>query len=223
LQPSLLEEASADFEKSVALDPLQENAMLYLNISFRERSGTRSGEEEKRADLATADQWLEKSYDARSEKIQASISAAGSRSPALAGTDAILKQWASMSVGPPPPPPPVPPPSRAMVRNELSAPGWDPAPKGKEAPAPTRVPPDVQAQKLVTRIDPEIAAQSSTEPPLRFVVVIGKDGHIVSERVISGNPWLVDTAADALHRWVYRPTLVEGRPVEVVTEVRVEI
>jgi protein TonB len=60
------------------------------------------------------------------------------------------------------------------------------------------------------------------EDPVRFVVVIGKEGHIVTETLISGNPWLVQTAVEALRRWVYQPTLANGRQVDVVTEVRLE-
>src|ERR1039458_5932436 len=53
------------------------------------------------------------------------------------------------------------------------------------------------------------------EDPVRFVVVIGKEGHIVTETLISGNPWLVQTAVEALRRWVYQPTLVNGRQDDV--------
>jgi protein TonB len=44
----------------------------------------------------------------------------------------------------------------------------------------------------------------------------------VRETHIGGNLWLVQTAVEALRRWVYQPTIVNGTPVEVVTEVRVE-
>jgi len=84
------------------------------------------------------------------------------------------------------------------------------------------VAPAVQARKLITQIDPEYAMGAPTEGPMRFVIVIGKDGHVANQTFISGNPWLVQPAIEALRRWVYQPTLVEGSPVEVVTEVLVE-
>ena len=56
---------------------------------------------------------------------------------------------------------------------------------------------------------------------MRFVVLIEKDGRIASEFLISGNPWLAQMAVTALREWVYEPTLVDGKSVEVVTEVRV--
>jgi hypothetical protein len=57
---------------------------------------------------------------------------------------------------------------------------------------------------------------------MRFVVVIGNDGRIGREILISGNPWLAQTAVAALREWVYEPTLVDEKPIAVVTEVRIE-
>ena len=56
---------------------------------------------------------------------------------------------------------------------------------------------------------------------MRFVVVIGNDGRIGREIFISGNPWLTQMAVAALREWVYEPTLVDEKPVAVVTEVRI--
>jgi protein TonB len=80
----------------------------------------------------------------------------------------------------------------------------------------------VQSRKLISRVDPEAPAESPEEPPMRFVVVIGNAGRIGTEILISGNPWLAQTAVAALREWVYEPTLVDEKPVEVVTEVRIE-
>ena len=38
---------------------------------------------------------------------------------------------------------------------------------------------------------------------------------------MDGHPLLVRTAMDAVKRWIYRPTLLNGDPVEVVTEITV--
>jgi periplasmic protein TonB len=37
----------------------------------------------------------------------------------------------------------------------------------------------------------------------------------------SGHPLLVPAAMDAVKQWVYQPTLLNGTPVEVVTQVEV--
>ena len=56
---------------------------------------------------------------------------------------------------------------------------------------------------------------------VRFTAVVGKDGKIQNLKVISGPPPLVDAASEAVKRWVYRPTLLNGQPVEVITEISV--
>jgi hypothetical protein len=204
--------------------------MRYLSQALRERAGTRAGDEEKRQDLAAADRWLERAADARSENVQAAI-ARISRSPDIGDPDAMLKQWALMAVTPPPPPPPLPPPPPPALAKGRQAPGaparagaisWEPMVRRADEAPPVRIASAVQAQKLIAKVEPEYPAGASVEGHLRFVVVIGKDGHIVGETSISGIPWLVSIAREALHWWVYQPTLVNGTQVEVVTEVRVE-
>lgn len=51
-------------------------------------------------------------------------------------------------------------------------------------------------------------------------VTIGTDGSVQDVQVISGNPLLAKAAVDAVRGWVYRPTLVNGRPTQVETEAR---
>ena len=40
-------------------------------------------------------------------------------------------------------------------------------------------------------------------------------------QVVSGPPVLVQAASDAVKQWVYRPTLLNGEPVEVITQIDV--
>jgi protein TonB len=56
---------------------------------------------------------------------------------------------------------------------------------------------------------------------VRFSVTIGKDGHVSNIRLISGHPLFVEAAREAVRQWVYRPTLLNGDPVEVTAEVDV--
>jgi len=51
--------------------------------------------------------------------------------------------------------------------------------------------------------------------------VISKDGAIDNLRVISGHPLLTQAAIDAVRQWRYKPTLLNGEPVEVVTTITV--
>ena len=50
-------------------------------------------------------------------------------------------------------------------------------------------------------------------------VTIAKDGHVPNIQVISGNLILVEAAKSAVQEWVYRPTLLNGEPIEVIMEV----
>ncbi len=83
---------------------------------------------------------------------------------------------------------------------------------------------NVAAAKLVNRVQPifPIAArQSGIQGVVRLHAIIGKDGTIRQLQVISGPPLLVTAALDAVRQWVYQPTSLEGKPVEVDTEIDV--
>jgi hypothetical protein len=56
---------------------------------------------------------------------------------------------------------------------------------------------------------------------LACVPVIGKDGTIEELKVLRGHLLLVKAALEAVRQWRYRPTLLNGEPVEVVTEITV--
>ena len=56
---------------------------------------------------------------------------------------------------------------------------------------------------------------------VRLQAIIGKDGSIEQLEVISGHPLLQQAALDAVRQWVYQPTLLEGKPVEVDTTIDV--
>ena len=50
---------------------------------------------------------------------------------------------------------------------------------------------------------------------------ISKEGIIENLTVISGHPLLVPAALEAVKQWVYQPTLLNGEPVGVETEIDV--
>ena len=56
---------------------------------------------------------------------------------------------------------------------------------------------------------------------MRFNAVIGRDGTIQNLTLASGHPLLVPAATEAVRQWVYQPTLLNGEPVEVVTQIDV--
>jgi len=73
----------------------------------------------------------------------------------------------------------------------------------------------------VAPVYPPLARQARIQGVVRFNVIIGNDGHVKNIILISGHPLLVPAAQEAVEQWVYRPTLLNGNPVEVATVVDV--
>jgi TonB family protein len=89
-------------------------------------------------------------------------------------------------------------------------------------PSRIRVGGDVERAKLVRKTVPqypEVAKQSGITGEVRFAAVIARDGTIQSLEILSGHPLLAAAALDAVKTWVYQPTLLNGVPVEVATEI----
>jgi TonB family protein len=82
----------------------------------------------------------------------------------------------------------------------------------------------MQAAMLVEKIAPaypEIARNERLAGTVRLHAVIDKQGKIAELRVISGRCSLSKASVDAVRRWRYRPTLLNGNPVEVDTTIEV--
>ena len=68
---------------------------------------------------------------------------------------------------------------------------------------------------------PPLAKQARIQGVVRFTAIIGKDGNIQNLQLVSGHPLLVEAAKQAVSQWQYKPTLLNGDPVEVVTTIEV--
>ena len=68
---------------------------------------------------------------------------------------------------------------------------------------------------------PPLAKMARIQGTVRLDAVISKDGTIQDLKVISGHPLLVKAALEAVQRWRYQPTLLNGDAVEVATEIDV--
>lgn len=82
----------------------------------------------------------------------------------------------------------------------------------------------VQASQLVTSprpIYPPEARRAGTQGSVQLSVVIGRDGKVTQVSYLSGEAAFAEAAMEAVRQWVYRPTLLNGEPVEVTTEVEV--
>jgi len=107
-----------------------------------------------------------------------------------------------------------------------AAPPPPPPPKPVEAPKPSRirVGGSVIAANLIRKIQPvypQLAKQARVQGSVHFTAIIGKDGTIQNLQLIGGHPLLVQAAQDAVKQWLYKPTLLNGDPVEVVTQIDV--
>jgi protein TonB len=92
------------------------------------------------------------------------------------------------------------------------------------APQRIRVGGNVQAAKIVRQpkpIYPPLAKQARIQGTVRFTAIIGRDGTIQNLQLVSGHPLLVPSAQEAVKQWVYQPTLLNGEPVEVITQIDV--
>jgi len=93
-----------------------------------------------------------------------------------------------------------------------------------KTPKQIRVGGQVQAANLIKKITPQypqLAKQARIQGTVRFTAVIGKDGTIQNLTLVSGHPLLVPSATEAVKQWVYKPTLLNGEPVEVITQIDV--
>lgn len=95
---------------------------------------------------------------------------------------------------------------------------------GDAAPGRITVGSGVQSQMLEHRVAaeyPPLAAQARVSGTVRLNVVVGKDGSVQNVQLTSGHPLLVESAVKAVRQYRYRPTLLNGQAVEVVTQVDV--
>jgi protein TonB len=105
-----------------------------------------------------------------------------------------------------------------------SAPPPPPKVEVKAAPKRITVGGNVQQAMLVSQprpVYPPLAKQARIQGVVRFTAIIGRDGTIQNLTLVSGHPLLVSSAQEAVKQWRYKPTLLNGEPVEVVTQIDV--
>lgn len=108
---------------------------------------------------------------------------------------------------PPATPPPVPPPPSVVTKTQL-----------------VRQSAGVQAANLIHQVKPvypPLAVKTRTQGMVVLEATISREGSIESLRVVSGHPLLTQAAIDAVRQWKYRPTMLSGEPVDVITTITV--
>jgi protein TonB len=99
-----------------------------------------------------------------------------------------------------------------------------PAPPKPAAPARIKQGGDVTAASIITQTRPAyppLARQARIQGTVVLHAIIDKDGQVAKLEVVSGHPLLVQSAIEAVQQWRYKPTRLNGDPVEVDTTIQV--
>jgi protein TonB len=103
--------------------------------------------------------------------------------------------------GPRLPQPPVEPPTRPqLIHTQL-----DPA----------------MLRHRVEPVYPTLAIQTHKEGRVELRAIIATDGTIKSLQIVSGDPIFYISAKEAVEQWLYKPTILNGKPVEIDTFITV--
>ncbi len=85
----------------------------------------------------------------------------------------------------------------------------------------------IQAKKLVKRVEPvypENARYIPVRGPIVLDVMADEKGEVVSVKLVrGGNPVVQKPVCEAVKKWRYSPTYVDGRPVSVKFRVTVPV
>ncbi len=184
--------------KALALDPQYDDAMAYKNLLLREYADLCDSKPEYEKLKAEADALVQRALDTRREKAgQGGNRLVVQRSeewPAVAEVAAIATYSAETGA------------------EQASAPGR------------ITVGGNVMKSKLISQPPPAYPAdakEAGIEGDVLLTAIIATDGSVVQLDVKSGHPMLASAALEAVRQWKYKPTLLNGEPVEVVTSVHV--
>jgi TonB family protein len=117
-------------------------------------------------------------------------------------------------IAPPPPPPPPPPTAPVSIGRIIPPP----------SPALTRIGPDVAQANLISSVPPaypEAARAARVQGTVVLQATISKDGLVEDLVIINGHPLLNDAAIQAVRQWRYRPQVVNGQAIPVITTITV--
>jgi protein TonB len=110
------------------------------------------------------------------------------------------------SAAPPPPPPP------------------PPAVKKEAAPQRIKVGGAVIAASIINKtppVYPQLAKSARVQGVVHLAAIISKDGTIQELHSLGGPALLIQAAMDAVKTWRYKPTMLNGEPVQVETTIDV--
>ncbi|HWB85921.1 MAG TPA: TonB family protein [Bryobacteraceae bacterium] len=179
---------------ALQLDPDSFDAMNLMSQLYRAQAGVADSPAEAADLMAKAGSWLRKTVETRSRLMQNS-------------------QRAGLTF------------DRNTTRAKTApAPQAIGEPPVAKTPSRIRIGAQVAQEKLLQHtgpVYPKTALDAGISGVVRLDVLIGKDGTVQRVNALSGHPLLVPAAMDAVRKWAYSPTLLNGQPVEVETTVDV--
>ncbi|HEY2016911.1 MAG TPA: TonB family protein, partial [Bryobacteraceae bacterium] len=114
----------------------------------------------------------------------------------------------------------------ALNMNAIAPPPQAPAAPSKAAPATepgkaaVQSGGQIQPAVLIHRKEPDyprLARETGAKGVVELTATIGTDGKVKKVTVVRGHPMLVKAASDAVMQWIYKPTILNGTPVEAQT------
>ena len=69
---------------------------------------------------------------------------------------------------------------------------------------------------------PREALEKGIQRSVRLNIQIGEDGKVRDVKVLTGDPILATPVADEVKEWKFQPTLLNGQPFGVLTELDLE-
>jgi TonB family protein len=115
------------------------------------------------------------------------------------------------------------PAANGEVTLRITGPGAVPSSPANVASWPgLRVDSATQAARVIRKVMPQyppIARQARIQDHVILNAQIGPDGTMQNLAVVSGHPLLRQAALEAVRQWVFQPTLLNGQPVPVVTQI----
>jgi protein TonB len=98
-------------------------------------------------------------------------------------------------------------------------------PEADTEPEPIAIVGNVRPPRKVVHVDPvypPLARAAGVQGTVKLRAVIDPEGRVSNVEVLHSVPLLDRAAIDAVHRWRYQPTLLNGRAVPVIVTVDVE-
>ena len=82
----------------------------------------------------------------------------------------------------------------------------------------------IDPSRLVRRVEPvypRLGVRLHRETRVELHAIISTDGSIQSLEVLSGDPLFYQSAVEAVSRWQFTPTILNGQAVEIDTHITV--